>query len=113
LTNPQAINGFLNNTQQVLKAAQSIGPMIQQYAPIVRNLPAMWKLYKGLKEATAESESTEHESDTQEEITNLKINTENKSPKRVKNRKKSAKKKTVSSVKPVRKKESVPKLYIE
>lgn len=51
LANPGAINGFLNNTQQMLKTAQSIGPMVQQYGPMVRNIPAMWKLYRGLKNA--------------------------------------------------------------
>ena len=51
LSNPGGITGFLNNTQQVLKTAQSFGPMIQQYGPIVKNLPAMWKLYRGLKNA--------------------------------------------------------------
>ena len=57
LTNPAGISGFLNNTQQVIKTAQTIGPMIQQYGPIVKNLPAMWKLYRGLKSATADTET--------------------------------------------------------
>jgi hypothetical protein len=64
LGNPGSIHSFLNNTQQVLKTAQSVGPMIQQYGPLVKNLPAMWKLYRGLKdlpdqeeEAGAEAES--------------------------------------------------------
>lgn len=50
--NPGGLGGlanFLNNTQQVIKTAQTIGPMVQQYGPIIRNLPAMWKLYRGLK----------------------------------------------------------------
>lgn len=50
LGNPGSIQSFLNNTQQVLKAAQSVGPMVQQYGPLVKNLPAMWKLYRGLKD---------------------------------------------------------------
>ena len=58
LTNPGAINGFLNNTQQALKAAQSFGPMIQQYGPMVRNLPSMWKLYRGLKDLPNHDESS-------------------------------------------------------
>lgn len=53
LTNPQAISGFLNNTQQVLNAFQQITPLVSQYGPIVKNLPAMWRLYRGLKDATA------------------------------------------------------------
>ncbi|MDE3839633.1 hypothetical protein C0966_09720 [Bacillus methanolicus] len=112
LSNPEAINGFLNNTQQVLKAAQSIGPMIQQYGPLVRNLPAMWKLYKGLKNATAETETSDHESVESKENNDLEESTDKKSQKHVKNKKTAAKKKTVSSVKEQPKRESVPKLYI-
>lgn len=49
LSNPTAINGFLTNTQKVLNTASQVGPMIQQYGPLVKNLPAMWKIYKGFK----------------------------------------------------------------
>lgn len=59
LTNPGRISSFLNNTQQVIKTAQSVGPMIQQYGPIIRNLPAIWKLYRGLKDAPDSSEEKE------------------------------------------------------
>jgi YqfQ-like protein len=70
LTNPGSINGFLNNTQQVLKTAQQVGPMIQQYGPLVKNLPAMWKLYRGLKdlpdqEQKAESSANDHKPSTE------------------------------------------------
>lgn len=50
LTNPGSINGFLTNTQKMLQTANQIGPMVQQYGPMVKNLPAMWKLYRGLKD---------------------------------------------------------------
>lgn len=59
LSNPDSLTGFLNNTQQVLKTAQSIGPMIQQYGPIVKNIPMMWKLYKGFKDLPTEEKSEE------------------------------------------------------
>ncbi|HAQ07674.1 MAG TPA: hypothetical protein DCR24_09200 [Bacillus bacterium] len=59
LTNPTALNGFLNNTQNVLKTAQQFGPMIQQYGPLVRNLPSMWKLYRGLKDLPDADDSSE------------------------------------------------------
>lgn len=49
LSNPTAINGFLSNTQKVLNTAQQVGPMVQQYGPLIKNIPAMWKLYRGLK----------------------------------------------------------------
>lgn len=59
-TDPAAISSFLNNTQQVLQAAKQISPIISQYGPLIRNFPALWKLYRGLKDAT--NQSTEHES---------------------------------------------------
>ncbi|MDF2859395.1 MAG: hypothetical protein K0Q87_5246 [Neobacillus sp.] len=71
LSNPNGLSGFLNNTQQVLQTAQSLGPMIQQYGPIVKNLPAMWRLYKGLKDAPSEEtavESSSNDSGPQEPI---------------------------------------------
>ncbi|WP_080845033.1 VrrA/YqfQ family protein [Cytobacillus gottheilii] len=59
LTNPAAISGFLNNTQKVLHTANQIGPMVQQYGPMVKNLPAMWKLYRGLKDMPDADDTTE------------------------------------------------------
>ena len=51
LTNPATINGFLTNTQKVLNTAQQVGPMVNQYGPLVKNIPVMWKLYRGFKNA--------------------------------------------------------------
>ena len=56
LSNPGAISGFLGNTQKVLNTAQQFGPMVQQYGPMVKNIPAMWKLYRGLKSSSNDSE---------------------------------------------------------
>lgn len=73
LADPSALNGFLTNTQKVLSTAQQFGPMIQQYGPLVRNLPSMWKLYRGLKdlpdadEQTAETETAETETNEKDE----------------------------------------------
>ncbi|MBM4762316.1 hypothetical protein GNT69_08395 [Bacillus sp. B15-48] len=61
LTNPGTINGFLNNTQQILKTAQQVGPMIQQYGPLVKNLPAMWKLYRGFKDMPDSTDNDDEE----------------------------------------------------
>ncbi|MEH7346780.1 VrrA/YqfQ family protein, partial [Bacillus sp. JJ1532] len=54
LSNPGAISGFLENTQKVLNSAQQFGPMVQQYGPMVKNIPAIWKLYRGLKGSSDE-----------------------------------------------------------
>jgi hypothetical protein len=56
LTNPNAISGFLSNTQQVLSAFQQITPLVSQYGPLVRNIPTMWKLYRGFKDVTNKNE---------------------------------------------------------
>ncbi len=69
LTNPASINGFLTNTQKVLNTAQQMGPLVQQvqqYGPIVKNLPAMWRLYKGLKNVP-DTEAAENEPTTEKE----------------------------------------------
>jgi len=66
LTNPTAINGFLANSQKFLNTASQIGPMINQYGPMVRNIPAMWKLYRGLKGNGSDSEETSVTADTNE-----------------------------------------------
>jgi hypothetical protein len=50
LTDPNALNGFLTNTQKVLNSAQQITPMVQQYGPLVKNIPSLWKLYRGFKD---------------------------------------------------------------
>jgi hypothetical protein len=63
LSNPNSLTGFLNNTQQVLNSVQSITPMIQQYGPLVKNIPMMWKLYKGFKDLPTEETSEEHKPD--------------------------------------------------
>lgn len=115
ISNPSSINGILTNTQKVLNTAQQIGPMVQQYGPLVRNLPSMWKLYKGLKDAPEQESASADTGEKPEENTEEKASV-----------KKSSKKKTsvqqTKSVEshPAEKKssktsgngESRPKLYI-
>lgn len=48
LVNPANLTTMLNNTQRVLQAAESIGPLVQQYGPFVKNIPSMWKLVQGM-----------------------------------------------------------------
>ena len=57
VANPTTISSFLSNTQQVLKTAQQVGPMFQQYAPMVKNIPAMWKIYQGFKDSSTNEDS--------------------------------------------------------
>ncbi|QNG59692.1 hypothetical protein H4O14_18220 [Bacillus sp. PAMC26568] len=46
---PDAISFFLTNSQNALEKAKQFAPTIQQYAPLVRNLPALLALYKGMQ----------------------------------------------------------------
>lgn len=60
LGNPDTINAFLANTQNVINTAQKFGPLIEQYGPLIKNLPSMWKLYRGIKTSdSAPEEGTE------------------------------------------------------
>ncbi|WML45332.1 VrrA/YqfQ family protein [Neobacillus sp. PS3-40] len=114
LSNPGGLSSILNNTQQVLRTAQSIGPMIQQYGPIVKNLPAMWKLYRGLKDSSNDTDSAKDskievsqsetysessEKDSQKHANNI---TSKKNGQTTSNKKRAVKEKGAS----------VPKLYI-
>jgi YqfQ-like protein len=41
---------MVNHTQSALKAAESFMPMVQEYGPMVKNLPSMLKMMKALKD---------------------------------------------------------------
>jgi len=64
LTNPSSLNSVLSNTQKILNTAQQVGPVVQQYGPIVKNLPTLWKLYRGLKDAPEFNQSDNETNDT-------------------------------------------------
>ena len=75
LVNPANITTMLNNTQRVLQAAESIGPLVQQYGPLVKNFPSMWKLYQGLKTTdTDEQNNNDQNEPVKESITPIKSN---------------------------------------
>ncbi|XXM73716.1 VrrA/YqfQ family protein [Lysinibacillus sphaericus] len=94
LLNPGNITSFLSNTQQVLNAAQQFGPMISQYGPMVKNIPALWKLYRGIKDFSSEDASS---GDGQKEQADEKDSLEPTDEKPLKKKKKKAKKKTESA----------------
>jgi hypothetical protein len=84
LKSPGSITTMLSNTQKILTAAEQLGPMVQQYGPLFKNLPAMWKMYRSLKDSgdskasedetpeTAEEESAESEVGTNKSATRKK-----------------------------------------
>ncbi|MDQ0218283.1 hypothetical protein ELQ35_12675 [Peribacillus cavernae] len=51
LKNPGTITTMLANTQKMLTAAERLGPMVQEYGPLIKNLPAMWKIYRSMKDS--------------------------------------------------------------
>lgn len=74
IMNPANLTSMLNNTQKVLQAAESFSPLVQQYGPLVKNLPAMWKLYRGLNDV----DTTENEDKTTQIDEPTTINESNK-----------------------------------
>ncbi|WP_180955162.1 VrrA/YqfQ family protein [Peribacillus deserti] len=65
LTQGGGLAGILNNTQKVLNTVQQVGPLVEQYGPLVKNLPAMWKLYRGLKSSETASEKESKKENTE------------------------------------------------
>ncbi|MBM7552539.1 VrrA/YqfQ family protein [Thalassobacillus pellis] len=47
---------MLGNMQQVMKVAQTATPMIQQYGPMVKNLPMLFNLWKIMREPDEEDQ---------------------------------------------------------
>lgn len=43
------MEGYMETANRFLNTAQQYAPVVQQFAPMMRNLPAMWKLYKGFQ----------------------------------------------------------------
>lgn len=41
------LDQFLKTTDQLMKTAENYKPYIQQAQPLLKNLPALWRLYKG------------------------------------------------------------------
>ncbi|MBD3107597.1 hypothetical protein IEO70_04390 [Bacillus sp. AGMB 02131] len=63
IVNPANLTNMLNNTQKVLQAAESFGPLVQQYGPMVKNIPSVWKVIQGLgskEDEQQKSENREH-----------------------------------------------------
>ncbi|MFC3882946.1 VrrA/YqfQ family protein [Bacillus songklensis] len=56
--NPASLSSMMTNVQKVLKAAESVGPMVQQYGPMIKNIPAMFKIYQALKSDDISEDNT-------------------------------------------------------
>ena len=43
------LQSFMDTANRFLATAQSFQPLVQQATPMIRNLPALWRLYKGFQ----------------------------------------------------------------
>lgn len=55
VSSPSKIDQFLQTTDQLMKTAKTYEPYIQQAKPLLKNLPAMWKIYKGFTNSSNNS----------------------------------------------------------
>ncbi|WP_262372479.1 YqfQ family protein [Sutcliffiella horikoshii] len=118
LINPNNLTGMLGNVQKALKMAEGVVPMVQQYGPLVRNMPAMLKLYNELKNVD-DDDDTDNDNELTDEAKTEDVESESASASAAKsNTKKKVKKakKKPTSTEPEEKEKpagsSAPKLYI-
>lgn len=52
------LEGFLSGANSLFTNAQKFTPYIQQAAPMFKNLPALWRLYRGFKNTSDPLESS-------------------------------------------------------
>ncbi|WP_215490545.1 VrrA/YqfQ family protein [Ureibacillus sinduriensis] len=53
------MQSFMDTANRFLATAQSFQPLVQQATPMFRNLPALWRLYKGFQGLPKASDSKE------------------------------------------------------
>ena len=56
--NTPKLEGFLSGANSLFNNAQKFTPYIQQAAPMFKNLPALWRLYRGFKDTSDPLESS-------------------------------------------------------
>ncbi|PAD39291.1 hypothetical protein CHH53_05900 [Terribacillus sp. 7520-G] len=95
---------MLNHTQNALKAAESFMPMVQEYGPMVKNLPSMLKMMKALKDIDFDEEEAAPEAEEKD-----KSKQENQ---RRSSAQKEAGKPAKQETRRSKSGESLPKLYI-
>ncbi|RFB17536.1 spore coat protein [Bacillus sp. HNG] len=99
--NPSNLSSMLGNVQKTLKMAESVVPMVQQYGPLMKNIPAMIKMYSALKNSGSEEEEAKEEKEENETISLSDVTSDDEN---TENEKEKPKAKGSG--------ESVPKLYI-
>ncbi|MFP7477425.1 VrrA/YqfQ family protein [Terribacillus saccharophilus] len=104
---------MLNHTQSALRAAESFMPMVQEYGPMVKNLPSMLKMMKALKDINFDEDDEEAASETKAKDEAEGRDIQEKAEKTLTSIQKEEK--VLSEPKPQKSKssgESLPKLYI-
>ncbi|MGG4264259.1 VrrA/YqfQ family protein [Peribacillus simplex] len=110
LKNPDSLNNMLNNTQKVLQAAEQFTPMVEQYGPVIKNLPSVWKVFRNISSAG----ETEDQKAPVESVANVEAqkNDEVKMDSKEEAKAKEDKRITQVRTKTKRERTSGPKLYI-
>ncbi|WLR60567.1 YqfQ family protein [Guptibacillus hwajinpoensis] len=102
--------GMIQNVQKVMQAADTIKPMVQQYGPMVKQLPEMIALFKEYQKSSGSSEEDETEDEVEEKPKKQKKNPKKKTTKKPTGVK--AKKRTKSTSSNEISIKSKPKLYV-
>lgn len=101
ITGGTSIFTMLNNVQKVLKVAETMGPMIKQYGPAMRNLPSIMTALKDFQSGGSETKAENSaEADTSKKAENKEKNAEvkeNTEPKKKEKRKKDTEEKVTVS----------------
>jgi outer membrane biosynthesis protein TonB len=98
ITGGNNIFTMLNNVQKVLKVAETMGPMIKQYGPAMRNLPSIMTALKDFQNGGSKSKAeTNTEAETSKKTDEAENKTKIKEPEE-KNKKEKRKKDTEEKV---------------
>ncbi|MBN3556164.1 hypothetical protein JYA63_17960 [Fictibacillus nanhaiensis] len=76
ITGGTSVFTMLNNVQKVLKVAETMGPMIKQYGPAMRNLPSIMTALKDFQSGSSSKAEKDSEADTSEKPENTDQATE-------------------------------------
>lgn len=106
--------GMMKNAQKGLSIIETVGPLIQQYGPIVKNLPSILSMLKEIQKDEGETENVTNSSDSKLED-QPQDSLENFQPKSKAKQKATIEPphtKATTDIKKRETKKSVPKLYI-
>ncbi|PAF19525.1 VrrA/YqfQ family protein [Terribacillus saccharophilus] len=103
---------MLNHTQSALRAAESFMPMVQEYGPMVKNLPSMLKMMKALKDINFDDDDEEPASETEAKNKDEEKDKSNEDDKTLTSISKDEKAPSKQKPKKSGSGESLPKMYI-